>query len=147
MSWSEWHRFSELKANPADNCKVGVYQVRITTGDRRPVSVPRACCPDAEGILYIGCGYLPDRVGRLLRIFERDPKHHHNFIWVYLTYGLERIGDRKLLEVRWMECEEFKYEEQRLMEEYKLRTGDIPPGNLKKERQPPPTPETDVEET
>lgn len=137
MSWSEWHRFSKTKGNPAEQCKFGVYRVRITTKDRKPVSIPRACGPDHEGILYIGCGDLRARVGRLLRVFKANPDYRRQFHWVYVKYGLERLGHRDGLEVQWQECEDCRCEEQRLMEEYKLRTGDIPPGNLRKERQPP----------
>lgn len=133
MPWSDWQRFADMKANPAEQFKVGVYQVRASTKDRKPVSIPRACAVDSDGILYIGCGYLPDRVGRLMRICEPNPKHHHNFIWVYLTFDLERIGDRRYLEIRFMEIDQFASEERRLLDEYKKRTGDIPPGNRKLE--------------
>lgn len=150
MAWSEWHRFAEMAQNPTENCKMGVYQVRITSPDRKPVTVPRALGNDPDGILYIGCGYLADRVGRLLRIHEPNPKHHHNFISVYLTFGLEKLGDRRCLEIRWRECEDYAQEERRLLDEYKRRTGDIPPGNRKLEPYSPlssSAPETDLEET
>jgi hypothetical protein len=52
---------------------------------------------------------------------------------VYFGFDLKRICNRKFLEVRWMECDEFALEERKLLNEYKRRTGDIPPGNRKLE--------------
>jgi hypothetical protein len=147
MPWSNWHRFSQLTKNPAESCKVGVYQVRATSADGQPVSIRRACADDSDGILYIGCGYLPSRIGLLLRIFEPNPKFHHNFIWVFETFSLERICDRRFLEFRWIECDEYALEERRLLDEYKKRTGDIPPGNRKLEPFAAPVPGADIEET
>ncbi len=80
-----------------------------------------------------------------MRAFKTNAKTRIQFHWVYEGYGLERIGDREGLEIQWRECEDCEDEERRLMDEYKLRTGDIPPGNLRKERRPPLL-ETGVEE-
>lgn len=152
MSWSEWHRLLETTPNPAKQCKMGVYRIRITNEEGQPVSIPRACAPDREGILYIGRGKLPVRVGVYRRAFSSDPNPElsspvkYQFHWVYVRYGLERLGDPKGLEIQWQECDECRGEEQRLLEEYKHRTGDIPPGNLKKEGRPIPVLEEDVEE-
>jgi hypothetical protein len=131
MAWSPWTRIFGLNSNPAANRKMGVYQVRTTSDNGTPKSIQRACGMDTEGVLYIGQGFLEDRVGRLLRICETNPKRHHNFIGVFLDYDLERIGDRKSLEIQWLECENSIAEEGRLIEAYKKRTGDIPPGNRK----------------
>lgn len=129
-SWSKWLSLSTLDANPAKNCKSGVYELRICKG-RNPISIPRACCNDAKGILYIGCGNLSDRVWLYVRVFNGKRKSKTQFHWVYEGYCLERIGDREGLQIRWMECDNCEAEELRLLKKYKKRTGDIPPGNLR----------------
>ncbi len=63
--WSEWHRFIQMKCNPAEPYNRGVYQVRATYEDRRPIPIQRACDTDADGIIYIGEGGLPGGVLRL----------------------------------------------------------------------------------
>jgi hypothetical protein len=146
MTWSAWHRFSEMTRNPTEALRIGVYQVRATSQDGEPVTIPRACEFDSEGILYIGCGFLPDRVGRLMRIFEEDPKLHHHFIPVFFHYGLERICKRQFLVVRWAECENPAFGEARLIDDYRKRTGDIPPGNRKLGARPA-EPTADLEES
>lgn len=131
MSWSEWYRFRETNGNPAEQCEFGVYQVRVTTGDGKPVLIRRACEDDPEGILYIGSGSLPDRVNLYLTAFRENPKRRLQFHWVYRMFHLERIGKPEFLQIRWMECGNCEKEERRLLAEYKKRTGDIPPGNLR----------------
>jgi hypothetical protein len=129
-SWSPWYRFSELENHPVPvEWKLGVYEIRATTEDHQPITIRRACADDADGLLYIGCGKLAYRVGYLLRISEPNPKHHHQFITVYLTYGLDRICPARFLEIRFRACDDFQVEERKLLYEYKARTGDIPPGN------------------
>lgn len=152
MIWSAWHRISELKVHPAASCGVGVYQVRAANENHTPIPIQRACGIDTEGILYIGCGSLLHRIGRLLKISEANPKSHHNFIWVYQTFHLERICNRRFLDIRWMECADYGNEERRLLDEYKRRTGDIPPGNRKLEPYTAPNmdamlPMPDIQET
>jgi len=132
MTWSEWHRFSDLKENPAENCGKGVYRVRATLGKDRAVPIHRVCGVDADGILYIGQGNLCDRIGLLMNIWQDDPKRHHHFTSTYIDYcDLDRIADRKLLEVQWNECDDPEAEERRLIDEYVREFGELPPGNLK----------------
>jgi hypothetical protein len=85
----------------------------------------------SEGILYIGEGSVVGRVGNLQYIFSEGAKYTHHFIETFDKYELSRICDRDFLQIRWIECEDCKSEERRLIEDYKRRFGDIPPGNLK----------------
>lgn len=130
LNWSEWHRFSTLEDHPARDAKHGVYQIRASDGEGRPKSIPRACATGDEGILYIGQGAIVGRLGRLLRSAEECPKPHHQFIGVVLNYGLNRNYDPVGFEVRWAECDDCRAVETKLLNDYKRRTGDIPPGNL-----------------
>jgi len=133
MLWTNWQRFAEMTSNPAPSRK-GVYQIRATAENGTPKTIRRACEDDSDGILYIGEGNLCGRIGYLLEIVREDcePKgHRKSFTPSFARYGLKRICDRRLLEVRWMECENCKAEEKQLLEAYKVRTGDIPPANLR----------------
>ena len=53
------------------------------------------------------------------------------FIETFEYYGLNRIADRELTEVRWAEAENCKQAEKDLIDAYKRQFGDLPPGNLK----------------
>lgn len=130
MDWSDWQRFSGVSVNPAQGCGVGVYQVRATLKSGRPVHIHRACGVDDQGILYIGQGDLETRVGYLLNVHKDNPKCHHDFTSKFVKYGFDRICDREFLEFRWGQCDKPTIEERHLIEEYKKRFGDLPPGNL-----------------
>ena len=135
MAWSNWQRF--LGTNPADKCNGGgVYKIRATSDDGQPKEIPRACADDPEGILYIGQGALRTRIGHLAWLSEDPPKAYHGFVGTFLNYKLDRICSHACLEVSWLECDDPVAVESRLLEEYKMRTGDLPPGNLKVEGRP-----------
>ena len=126
--WSQWHPITS-KENPASKAGKGVYRVRATRSLGVPVEIQRACDADADGIVYIGQGRLRDRIGALL---ERDDHGGtHELIGTFDDYQLKRLCKRKHLEVQWLETLEPAEREWQLIEEYKKRTGDIPPGNLK----------------
>lgn len=126
--WSKWHPITSTE-NPASKVGKGVYRVRATRSPGVPMDIPRACELDAEGILYIGQGRLRDRIGAFL---DRDSRGGtHELIGTFDDYQLERICRRVQLEVQWLETPEPAKCEWQLIERYKKRTGDIPPGNLK----------------
>lgn len=136
MQWSDWHSFSgcgELGKNPAQGIiKMGVYRVRATLPDGKGAkTIRRACGDDTEGILYIGQGCIEARVGSMENIYLPEGKNHHNFSEVFRKYDLERICPHSQLEVQWQECDDCVTMERKLIEEYKMKFGDIPPGNRK----------------
>jgi hypothetical protein len=133
MPWTDWQLISEMKQNLAPNCK-GVYEVAAINQDGTHKSIRRACADDPDGLMYIGAGNLCGRVGLLMELARDDcePKgHHKEFTQTFARYSLGRICGRRLLALRWLECEGHFDEEKKLLKEYKNRTGDIPPGNLK----------------
>lgn len=131
LNWSEWCRFSEFKSNPCEGLREGVYQVRAVLANGNPVLIHRACGVDTMGLLYIGCGGLNGRVGYLMNIWVDDPKRHHNFTQTFIDYlRLDRIADRRLLEVRWAETDNSRRVESELIDSYAQAFGDLPPGNL-----------------
>lgn len=99
----------------------------------RPVAIQRALGEDVDGIVYFGEGKnLAERIGRLWWISDVDPSAHvhHPLISTWLHYDLDRLASRNHLKVRWKICGDHKKEEQRLIDDYKRKLGDLPVGNL-----------------
>lgn len=117
--------------NPATDIRgTGVYRIRATTAPGVAKRICRACKDDDEGIAYIGSSKsLVDRIGEL---FDRQGHAGtHSFLGNFKFYGLDRLCPRESLEIQWYECDDPEAEEERLLDEYKKRFGDLPPGNLK----------------
>ena len=132
--WSKWHRIADWAQSEFAPNVPGVYRVRATKSPGEPTSIPRACCVDCEGIVYIGeAKSLRGRIGRLS--WACDPnaaKHpHHDVISTWLSCDLNRICDLVSLEVCWVGCDDHKAEERLLLAEYKRTYGDIPVANMK----------------
>jgi hypothetical protein len=133
LSWREWKRFETFKdlPNPATGLGCGVYQIRAAFENGQPVTIHRAIGSDPDGILYIGEGNLEGRVGLLLNIYRDDAKPHHHFIDTFRHYGFDRIADRQHLQIRWAECDQCARIENELIEVYRKKYGDNPPGNIR----------------
>lgn len=129
--WTNWQRFSKWKNVSHVPKKLGVYQVRACSADGVPVPIDRCCGVDEDGLLYVGEGNVHVRLGLLQYLGLSDGKHHHHFIATFENYGLGRIADRELTEVRWAVITNCKQAEKKLIEDYKQKFGDLPPGNLK----------------
>ena len=139
MEWSPAHPIT-LDRNPADHLekKAGVYRVCATLGNGNALPVHQALGVDREGILYIGgTGDLKARIGDLAHI-PRDPAppDRHDLIDSWLRFDFDRLANRTQLVVQWRECRDHVTEERKLLINYKMTFGDIPPGNLKLDRVP-----------
>lgn len=135
VDWSEWENFAECgkqHRNPAQECPFpGVYCIRATVARNQPKPIPRAIETDPNGILYFGeTGNLLQRIGSLETIYDENTRSGHDFADTYLVYELSRLCNRNLLEISWMECNDYKSQEIKLLREYKKQFGDIPPGNV-----------------
>ena len=130
-SWpTSWFPITSRENPATDIRRAGVYRVRATTAPGVAKRICRACKDDDEGVVYIGSSKsLVNRIGELL-----DREGHagtHSFLGNFNLYRLDRICPRELLEIQWYECGNPEAQEERLLDEYKRRFGDLPPGNLK----------------
>jgi hypothetical protein len=131
--WSEWHSLDfRAPRNPAQDQSDGVYRVRATDAGGAPILISRALAVDPEGIVYIGAGNLCGRIGILLDITrEEPPKEFHTLATTWRRFDLNRVGERRRLQVQFRACENQFLEEQIELTDYKTRFGDLPVGNLK----------------
>ncbi len=132
-TWCEWHPL-DIKSprNPAQDLGSGVYRIRLTDAAGNPVAIPRALAVDPDGIVYIGAGNLCDRIGILMDITRNEsPKEFHNLAATWRRFDLNRLGDRRRLQVQFRACENEFLEEQQELVDYKTRFGDLPAGNVK----------------
>ncbi len=134
MPWSEW--FPLNSTNPAPGNANGVYKIRITDDTGAVVLIPRTLGVDSEGLVYIGQGYLRTRISVAMDLNSPKPhsQYRGRFAKTWQLFNLDRIGDRRRLQVQWRVCEPGATslpEEQQELIAYKLRFGDLPPGNVK----------------
>ena len=129
--WTNWQRFCDWDDVSHVPKELGVYQVRACSANGVPLPIDRCCGVDEGGLLYIGEGNLHVRLGSLQYLRYQDGKPHHHFIATFVNYGLDRIADRKLTEVRWAKITNCKQAEKNMIADYKREFGDLPPGNLK----------------
>lgn len=121
-----WEQIPETK---------GVYKlVSVDFITLKPVPVQRVCGIDKDGILYIGESQnLRNRLCDLKKsILEKFKSDSHPAGIQYKTNGmLMDMFSETSLAINYIEIDSHKNEETRLLSEYRLKFGELPPLNQK----------------